>query len=377
MKMVVSREIGVASLLLTLLLTCGCAPKLIKMEKSELARLHDGPEIQAIHYSSPPPEVGWSDPNPQSALHIFILPFELKDSHSKSKQVEGLHLEDPVWRVKERVVPSLVTVVDLKRARLVREPLVDDDLDKLRAALGKGVVIDFKTIHWAVRKAQRGNQIEYSVRARILRLEDSKNLWQGVCEDTRSFDSFDELMAANGMLLKMKLNQSAEACAQEILAQLPGSDYFEELSGQAVSGEVRLRRGTVMLSPELAKRAPSVTAAWTFYAASRLQYRNDHHLDIQEVKNNVKATFEEEVYAREAMMEFWQKVKKDDDRDEYLEKLGKVVFGDFMKEYVHVFVVPANKELMISQLGLKDFELFREQYLPGHFAKTLATIRAK
>jgi hypothetical protein len=91
----------------------------------------------------------------------------------------------------------------------------------------------------------------------------------------------------------------------------------------------------------------------------------------------VKATFEEEVYAREAMMEFWQKVRKEDDRDDYLERLGKVVFGDFMREYVHVFVAPASKDTAISQLQLKDFELFREQYLPGHSAKTLATIRAK
>ena len=184
-------------------------------------------------------------------------------------------------------------------------------------------------------------------------------------------------MAAKGTLLKVKLKESADICGQELLAQLLGMNYFEYLSAQAVSGEARLPGGRAILSPELVKRTPSVTAAWTFYAASRIQYRNDHHLEVPEAKSGVGATFEEEVYAREAMMEFWQKVRKEDDRDDYLETLGKVVFGDFMREYVHVFVVPASKDTAISQLQLKDFERFREQYLPGHSAKTLATIRPK
>jgi hypothetical protein len=374
MKIALTGGIGALSLLLALLLTYGCAPKLIKMEKAELARLHDAGEIQAIHYSPPSPEAFMGDENPQSALHILILPFELRDSHRKSKQVEELSLEDPVLRVKERVVPALATAFDL-RVRLVQKPLVEDDLDQLKAALGTGFVIDFKTITWEI----VNEKIRYLARSRIVRLENSETLWQGVCQvkDTIPDGSWDELMAATGTLLKVKLKKSAEICAQELLAQLPGSEYFADLSAQAVSGQVRLRRGTATLSPELVKRAPSVTAAWTFYAASRIQYRNDHHLEIPAANSGVKATFEEEVYAREAMMKFWQKVRKEDDRDDYLEQLGKVVFGEFMREYVHVFVVPASKETEISKLGLKDFELFREQYLPGHSAKALATIRAK
>jgi hypothetical protein len=285
MKMVVTRGIGVASLLLALLLTYGCAPKLIKMEKAELARLHDAGEIQAIHYSPPSPEASMGDENPQSALHILILPFELRESHRKSKQVEELSLEDPVLRVKERVVPALETAFDLKRVRLVQAPIVGDDLDQLKAALGKGFVIDFKTIILQI----VNEKIRYLARSRVVRLEDSETLWQGVCDvkNTIPDGSWDELTAAKGKLLKEKFKKSAEICAQQLLAQLPGSEYFEHLSSQAVSGEVRLRRGTVILSPELVKRPPSVTAAWTFYAASRIQYRNDHHLEVPEVKKAV------------------------------------------------------------------------------------------
>ena len=132
MKMAGTRGIGVASLLFALLLTYGCAPKLIKMEKAELARLHDEGEIQAVHYSSPSPEVNWGDPDTMSPVVspvlILMLPFYLWDSHQKSKQVEQLSLEDPVVRVKERVVRVLETAFDLKSVRLVQEPLVGDDL---------------------------------------------------------------------------------------------------------------------------------------------------------------------------------------------------------------------------------------------------------
>jgi hypothetical protein len=190
------------------------------------------------------------------------------------------------------------------------------------------------------------------------------------------FDSWDELLAENGTLLKVKLDKLAELCVQELLTQLVGKEFYEYLSEQAVSGEVRLPRGTAILSPELVKRAPSVTTAWTFYAASRMRYRNDHHMEIPEAKSGVKATFEEEVYARWAMVKFWQEVRKHD-RDDYLEALIPVVAMDFMREYVHVFVVPASEEAAISTPMLKEFEYWRKENLPGHSATTLATIRAK
>jgi hypothetical protein len=76
------------------------------------------------------------------------------------------------------------------------------------------------------------------------------------------------------------------------------------------------------------------------------------------------------------MVKFWQKMRKDD-RDDYLEALIAVVTMDFMREYVHVFAVPASEEAAVSRPMLKEFEFWRKVNLPGHSAKTMATIRAK
>lgn len=234
MKIAVAKRLGASSLLLALLLTYGCnTPTPIKIEKAELARIKAEGEIQAVHYSRAIPTIDTSDPDPVSPAVIFLLPYYLWDNHQKSKQVIQLSLEDPVLRVKERVVLALDTALDLKSVRLVQVPLVGDDMDELKAALGKGLVMDFKTNYWLIGHSKSTvhgvvyNGIFYSARSRIVRLEDSKILWQGVCvpKAIPKFDSWDELMAGNGTLLKVKVNELAESCVQELLAQLVGEKH--------------------------------------------------------------------------------------------------------------------------------------------------------
>lgn len=212
MKMVVTRWMGGSSLLLALLLTCGCFPKLIKMEKAELARLKDEGEIQAIHYRGKLPEVN-TDSSSNSEAEVLVLPFT-------SYQLR-LILEDPVLRVKERIVLAMDAALELKSVRLIQEPLVGDDLDQLKAALGKGLAIDFKTIIWNLDR----KKIWYVARSRLIRLEDSKILWQGVCDVKNHLPgSWDELMATEAALLKKRLNEVAENCALTLLAQLRGNE---------------------------------------------------------------------------------------------------------------------------------------------------------
>ena len=211
-QMAVTRWIGALSLFLGLLLTYGCFPKLIKMEKAELARLKDEGEIQAIHYSGKFLEVD-TDSSSNSEAEVLVLPIT-------SCQL-CLILEDPVLKVKERVVLAMDAAVELKSVRLIQEPLVGDDLDQLKAALGTGLAIDFKTIIWNLDH----KTIWYVARSRIIRLEDSKILWQGVCDvKNHLLGSWAEHMAAEAALLKKRLNEVAESCAQNLEFQLLGNE---------------------------------------------------------------------------------------------------------------------------------------------------------
>jgi hypothetical protein len=212
MQMAVTRRIGTLSLFLALLFTYGCFPKLIEMEKAERARLKDEGEIQAVHYSGKFLEV---DTDSSSNSEDEALVFPLASSQPR------LILEDPVLEVKERVVLAMDAALELKSVRLIQEPLVGDDLDQLNAALGNGLAIDFKTIIWNLDH----KKLWYVARSRIIRLEDSKILWQGVCDVKNHLSgSWAEHMAAEAALLKKRLNEVAESCAQNLEFQLVGNE---------------------------------------------------------------------------------------------------------------------------------------------------------
>lgn len=233
MKLAGTRRIGAASLLLGLVLTYGCAsplPEQIIVKKVELHRLKDQEEIQAIHYSLATPGVFIGDLEPQSAAAIVLVPFELLREKRLSKRLNELSLEDPILRVKERFLAALDRAGVFKHVRLVQAPLVGDGLDELKAALGKGLVIDFKTTHWTI-----GNSVSpdygrvyggifYEARSRIVHLEDSMILWQGVCVPTPiKLGSWEQLMTENGTLLEAELNKSADICTRQLLQQLLGN----------------------------------------------------------------------------------------------------------------------------------------------------------
>lgn len=213
------REAPVAMAILAILvLISGCAPALIKMEKEELDRLKSEGEIRAVHYPPASPFVSAVDPEPVHPIYIVVWPWDLwVRSPRMSRQVEELSLEDPVLRVMERFIPAVETALDLKNVRVIQEPIASGDLDQLRIAFGKGLLLDFKTIHWTIFT----NEIRYSAQSRLVRLEDSKSPWQGVC-DVRHVNpswSWDDLMSAQGMPLKVKLNEAADICATQLVAQ--------------------------------------------------------------------------------------------------------------------------------------------------------------
>ena len=169
-------------------------------------------EIQAVHYSGKFLEVD-TDSSSNSEAEALVVPF--------ASYQPRLILEDPVLEVKERVVLAMDAALELKSVRLIQEPLVGDDLDQLNAALGKGLAIDFKTIIWNLDH----KKLWYVARSRIIRLEDSKILWQGVCDVTNHLSgSWAEHMAAEAALLKKRLNEVAESCAQNLEFQLVGNE---------------------------------------------------------------------------------------------------------------------------------------------------------
>ncbi len=211
------------------LIFCGCAPKLIKLDADERARLKQV-NIQAVHY--PPPSFNVRTPGKALAGGGGLLGGFISLGLFKSageKMTHDYSLEDPVVVVKDRFLSSLDSDFGIKTSS-AHEPLSKDSLDELKTTLGKGMVFDFKTIQWMLFYFPTDwshFRIAYSARSRLIRLEDSKILWQGVCEfigqDPKTSPTWEQLTENNGALLKIKLSEAADACSKELLAQFNAS----------------------------------------------------------------------------------------------------------------------------------------------------------
>jgi hypothetical protein len=71
-------------------------------------------------------------------------------------------------------------------------------------------------------------QVFYSVRVRVLRLPDPGVVWQAGCtsvgRDPKGKWTLEQLTADDGTLLKSKLDEAADACAEELDARLTGRE---------------------------------------------------------------------------------------------------------------------------------------------------------
>lgn len=185
-------------------------------------------------------------------------------------------IADPVREVKARFVDALPTNLGLKNLRIIDQPATSYEPYQLADSFGSAVALDFITSLWTLYRERSFNPfaadryyLRYAVHARLLRLEaskyhgepqspavarllrseDSKILWQASCvsmggEFTYTRNSVQQLVysmnagdiprrggqpytlkewTANGAaLLKGRLNEVADACAQALLADFSG-----------------------------------------------------------------------------------------------------------------------------------------------------------
>ena len=255
-------------------------PTLIPLQKEELAQLKDQPEIHAIHYARPAPEgatrgsggniIPMYQFGPQGAAAGILAQIALKalaagvqSATAATGPPEVYCWDDPVLQVKDRFLVSLEAELGLKQNRVVQDPREDDDLEGLQAEFGSATIIDFKTIHCelAVGESERSqvqeedlpeveeelvemepgletgagpampeaNQVvAYAARSRLIRLEDPKIVWQGVCrfpEEEETIPVQEESLEADSEIPRPSTTKEAvDNCAKQLLAQFFGKE---------------------------------------------------------------------------------------------------------------------------------------------------------
>lgn len=218
-----SRHIFVVSMIF--LWMSGCSRTAIKMEGTERAHLHIQEEIEALHY--PTDHLTVMAPDESIGLGGMAGSRSEVGSSEGKQMIEAYGLEDPSGSVKERFVSGLKANATVTNIQSTEAPLSFEEPDELKKIFARGMVLDFKTDRWALSSPNiRGADVIYSARARLIRLEDSKILWQGRCgvtaPEAKGTSNAEEMIIDAGDLLKTKMDEAADHCAKALLAEFFG-----------------------------------------------------------------------------------------------------------------------------------------------------------
>ena len=135
-------------------------------------------------------------------------------------------IDDPVLRVQSHAVEVLAREAETVHVRPVAT-----------ATPGAGLVLDFRTITWAIfsHNDDPGRYVvAYRARSRLLDLGRNEVLWEAECPvprrvrrarsglDVKTLPTLEELLADGGAALKTRLDQQADACAEDLMGLLMG-----------------------------------------------------------------------------------------------------------------------------------------------------------
>lgn len=205
----------------TLLIVCvtGCAGP-HKLARDEQLSLSSQPRIHAVHHG---PATVFVVREPAATAAVL-------DASADSGGSDGTRLQhdqpvDPAPYVKSRLVRALQANLHLANVRAAPDAVANDDLKTLKDVFKTGVVLDVRTMKWG-RDDSRGY---YSVRARMVRLEDSTVLWKTTC-NARWLNDHKPFGA--------QLRVASDDCAARLSARVLGKDRRPVLvTGHAIPAE--------------------------------------------------------------------------------------------------------------------------------------------
>jgi hypothetical protein len=184
----------------------GCS-SLVPLNRDDLAQLKKQSEIGAVRHE---PAAFYGD------VGIYGL-IGWGMSLSAGKEMREIYgLEDPARAIEEKFIQNLRGEFKGVTVRAVDQPLSDDDLAAVKKTYGGRWVFDFKTLGWG--SAAEGD-VEFTVRVRLIRNDDGKIVWQGLCHYKTEDAKWEPLTANGAVLLKAKLQAGVTPCATQLWSQ--------------------------------------------------------------------------------------------------------------------------------------------------------------
>ena len=235
---------GILIFSIPLLLICACATTHTPatLSRQELRALLQQTDMVVIHTRSPDFFVPGEDPPEgdgsflEELIEDVIISVLYEDAIYAQQLRAGEWLSDPAKKIKRDFVTRLttrvppVTVRSIEKAR--RSGLFS--ISSLKKEFGEATVLEIESRSWGLypyRPFSPDLRLQYTVRAKLIRLEDKEVLWVGDCkfreeapkEQRHTITDFRK----NEDLLQASLDQAAENCSSELLKKLLGESTQE------------------------------------------------------------------------------------------------------------------------------------------------------
>ncbi len=208
-------------------LISGCATT-VSLNESERASLRGNTApIQTLLYTSMGSN-GLMITTPKTAMAVGGTGFlAIKNGKEWSEENGITH---PMAAMRDRMVSRLKTELGVYNFKHLVNTIdaSNDAPEKLKAQFGNGLLMDFTGVYQVIYYLGDMSRYHmyYNARARLVRLDDNKIMWQGNCrldvEDPDNRPTIDDLQANKAARLKEWLNRGTTDCSSQLANQFFG-----------------------------------------------------------------------------------------------------------------------------------------------------------
>ncbi|OQW40250.1 MAG: hypothetical protein A4C66_02360 [Nitrospira sp. HN-bin3] len=160
-------------------------------------------------------------------LHLTIV--EQGEPVSRDR----IAIPEPFSSVKERFLAAVQAEVRPSHFTVAQDPHPTDRLGYFKQLFGKGLVLDIRSMQWVLMRVPDWSVVLhgtghyaliYRVRVRLIRAEGPTLLWHYLCRSkgfrTEQKYTLAEWQADDNLLLKVKAEEEAKRCADDLAASL-------------------------------------------------------------------------------------------------------------------------------------------------------------
>jgi hypothetical protein len=204
---------------LSLLVGCATTVSLNDAERAELKT--NGNPIQTLLYTSMGSN-GLMITTPKTAMAYVGAGFVAIKNGKEWSEENSIH--HPMATLRDRVTAKLKSDLGVYSFKPIADTydVSNDAPEKLKVRLGNGLLMDFSGVYQVIYYVADMSHYHmyYNARARLLRLDDGKVMWQGNCrtdiEDPDNRPTIDDLRANQAARLKEWLNRGASECGLQL-----------------------------------------------------------------------------------------------------------------------------------------------------------------